>query len=108
MSRAGILILILAAGCKQSANLQPFVAAAGSYSLIAASRRPAPPPPAPDGCAEGCKCNGTGRERTGDGLSEVECRCPSDCKCKKKQASVSGTVCTTGTCAGWPPRNTSR
>jgi len=45
----------------------------------------APSPDAPsEGCVEGCGCNGTGREKTGDGLDTVPCRCPDHCDCKKQ------------------------
>lgn len=109
MRSIAIVMLVALAGCKQSTNLQPLVSVAGYYAIMGAARRPAPPSQT-DGCAEGCKCNGTGREKTGDGLSDAECRCPDGCDCKKKSAVVAatGTVCATGTCAGWPPRNTSR
>lgn len=43
----------------------------------------APTPDLPsEGCVDGCTCNGTGREKTGDGLSTVDCRCPDGCDCK--------------------------
>lgn len=43
----------------------------------------APTPDVPiEGCVDGCTCNGTGREKTGDGLSTVDCRCPDGCDCK--------------------------
>lgn len=43
----------------------------------------APTPDVPiEGCVDGCTCNGTGRERTGDWLSTVDCRCPDGCDCK--------------------------
>lgn len=98
-------------GCKQQTNLQPLIAVAGTYALMERGTTPdAPPAPAPTGCTKGCKCNGTGREPTGDGLSTSECRCPDGCPCKKKAGAVktTGTICTTGTCAGWPPRNITR
>lgn len=100
---------LAAAGCvAKDENLQPFVAAAGAYSVMA---KPAPTPPSPDsGCVKGCKCNGTGLETSGDGLEKGSCRCPEGCSCKKKKsefATKSAPVCTTGTC-GWPPRNTTR
>lgn len=104
-------IFAIFSGCAQPENLQPEVAAFGSYALIEGNRRPLEPSPEPaGGCAEGCRCNGTGREPTGDGLSDSECRCPDGCKCKAKKAATvaSGTVCKTGTCAGWPPKNIAR
>lgn len=104
-------LVILFAGCSQPENLQPAIAAYGSYAVMEGKRLP-PPSPVADGCTEGCRCNGTGRERTGDGLSESECRCPDSCKCKSKKATATtattGTVCKTGTCVGWPPKNIAR
>lgn len=51
------------------------------YAAIVCVPRDAPKPPS-EGCAEGCKCNGTGKERSGDGLAIVNCRCDDDCECK--------------------------
>lgn len=45
-------------------------------------RNPAPLPDDKIGCDEGCQCNGTGEERSGDGLAVVNCRCDDDCECK--------------------------
>jgi len=46
-------------------------------------RKPAPLPDDKTGCDEGCQCNGTGEERSGDGLAVVNCRCDDDCECKQ-------------------------
>ena len=115
--RTAAVILVLLAGCEPaSLNLQPVVAVGGAYGLAedAAKPRPAPAPPKPDGCVEGCKCNGTGVEPSGDKLNVGPCRCDDSCACKKKKAATTalpiktGTICTTGTCAGWPPKNMAR
>lgn len=105
MKRLAILVAILAvAGCQKKHDLRPFIAVAGYYSMTAAGPTPAPLPPAPSAeCTKGCKCGGTGREKTGDGLSTTPCRCPDNCQCKASKAST----CTTGSC-GWPPRNINR
>lgn len=110
---AAIVLLSIFVGCKQPTNLQPLIAVAGTYALIEHAKKPVTPPPAPTGCTKGCKCNGTGREPTGDGLSDSDCRCPDDCACKRKPSptgavKATGPICTTGTCAGWPPRNIKR
>jgi hypothetical protein len=104
-----VALLAIFTGCSQPVNLQPNVAAYGSYAVMQGKRLP-PPAPVTDGCTEGCRCNGTGRERTGDGLSDSECRCPEGCKCKAKKATAvtTGTICKTGTCVGWPPKNIAR
>jgi hypothetical protein len=81
-------------------NLQPLVAATGAYSVME-SPEPAPVPTV--GCEQGCKCNGTGREKSGDGLADVDCRCPITCACKSRKASVS-----THGRPGWPPKNLAR
>lgn len=84
---ATIGLLFASAGCAERAppanELRPFVAVTGLYSVWAM----APPEPvAPQsGCAEGCRCGGTGRERTGGGETTIECRCPASCACKKKK-----------------------
>jgi hypothetical protein len=79
------------------ADPQPLIAVAGNYAILESGTRPTPAPsptptPGPGGCRSGCKCNGTGREPTGDGLATMPCRCPDDCKCKASQ------TCTTGSC----------
>lgn len=114
MKRILTAMLIACSGCVDRENLQPLISVAGTYALMEADRRP-PPSPAKDGCVDRCKCNGTGREKTGDGLSDTACRCPDDCKCKQKSApaamasvKASAPICTTGTCAGWPPKNIAR
>lgn len=110
MGRKSVVVVLLSifVGCKQPTNLQPLIAVAGTYALTEHRRLPTPEP-VEDGCTKGCKCNGTGVEPTGDGLSDGECRCPEDCDCKKQKAAavITGTICTTGT-AGWPPRNIAR
>lgn len=90
-------------------NLQPLVAAAGAYSVML--DEPAPTPVPTVGCDEGCKCNGTGKEKSGDGLAIVGCRCPDSCSCKAKKAPVtthgvptSAPVTTDGR-PGWAPKN---
>lgn len=37
----------------------------------------------PVGCVSGCKCNGTGRVKSGDRNAEVGCDCPDTCDCKR-------------------------
>ena len=93
----GALALVTMVGCMTASalrtNLQPFVAAAGQYTMMAR------PPVVTDGCETGCKCNGTGTERSGDGLSEVNCRCPETCRCKRV-ATKGGT--------SWKPKSLPR
>jgi hypothetical protein len=97
-------LLTIFAGCQQPANLRPFASAAGAYALM---QKPEPQPsPTPSGCVEKCRCAGTGVEKSGDGLTNSPCRCPDNCGCKAKK--VASAPCTTGTCAGWPPKNISR
>ena len=93
-------IIVGCSSSRQARNdLQPFVAATGYYGLLSSPSRPSPAP-APAGCTKGCRCNGTGEEKSGDGISMVSCRCPGTCPCKTKKA----TKCPNGAC-GWPPRN---
>jgi hypothetical protein len=66
------------------ADLQPLIAVAGTYSLMVSGAENPTPAPKPNGCLEGCRCNGTGKEPTGDRLSIVSCRCEDDCACKRK------------------------
>lgn len=91
--RKALLLLLLFSGCQTAdPRLSDITTAeiaaelACRFSTIAAFDAP-PSPDAPrEGCAEGCGCNGTGREKTGDGLDTVPCRCPDDCDCKKNAA----------------------
>jgi len=110
---SSIMLLAVAApmSCVQisrRADVQPFIAAAGAYALLAAEAGPTPAPPA-TGCTEGCRCNGTGKEKSGDGIAIVECRCPDSCECKKKKPAApikkaSVAPCPNGTCQ-WPTRS---
>lgn len=99
--RLACVALLVIAGCAPAVgpgqNLQPLVAATGYYGLLSAAVGPTPAPSA--GCEKGCRCNGTGQEKSGDGISIVSCRCPETCSCKASKAQ-----CSTGTC-GWPPRS---
>lgn len=94
-----ILAALLIPGChaivgpKMTDDLRAEIVAdlAVNYAavLCCSDKKPTPgpaprPTPNPSGCVAECTCNGTGREKTGDGLSTVDCRCPDDCKCKPK------------------------
>lgn len=95
-----LAVAFLPIGCLElrvsNIDLRPFIAVSGQYSLMGEDS-PTPAPPAPAGqCEEGCKCNGTGKEKSGDGLAVIECRCPETCKCKNKSAEAE--ECTNGQC----------
>ena len=111
------LLLLLCTGCNAPATVDHAAIIADiavRYAAIVSRPQSTPMPDTPaEGCVEGCRCNGTGRERTGDGLSEVDCRCPADCECKpkiepapaeppvvpiKKQTSTGRIECRNGTC----------
>lgn len=62
---------------------RPFVSVCCAYG---AAKYTAPVSPQ-EGCEEGCGCNGTGEERSGDDLEVVACRCPETCKCKAGNSS---------------------
>lgn len=65
-------------------NLQPLVATAGAYAVMAGDKASPEPTPVPtDGCDEGCQCGGSGKEPSGDGLAIVNCRCSETCSCKR-------------------------
>ena len=89
-------LLIIASGCvtTRTPSLSDGVVAdiiseiAVRYAVMRSTDdTPAPPTPdvPRDGCVDGCTCNGTGREKTGDGLSTVDCRCPDGCDCKASE-----------------------
>ena len=88
--RFACLLLVLLSGCETAAAIdRADIIAALAVRYGALSVRHTAPQPTPDvpseGCVDGCRCNGTGREKTGDGLSEVDCRCPASCDCKPSQ-----------------------
>ena len=88
--RYACLLLLLLSGCETAAAIdRADIIAALAVRYGALSVRDSAPQPTPDvpseGCVDGCRCNGTGREKTGDGLSEVDCRCPPNCDCKPSQ-----------------------
>jgi hypothetical protein len=110
------LLLIFAAGCNapEMVNKADIIAAlAVRYAAIAVNPPSAPSPDQPTGeCVEGCRCNGTGKEKTGDGLATVDCRCPDSCKCKQQSdpaadpplVTVEQDDCATGNCQPAPKR----
>jgi hypothetical protein len=91
MRYALLLLLLLCTGCNATAAVDHasiIADIAVRYAAIVCRPQPTPTPDTPaEGCVEGCRCNGTGREKTGDGLSEVDCRCAADCECKPKATS---------------------
>jgi len=79
-------VLVSTLGCAQPRRSErpicrPFVSVTFAYCARSLDR--APPVSPETGCEEGCKCNGTGEERSGDGLAVVACRCPESCDCKQ-------------------------
>lgn len=83
-----VFLLLLCTGCNATAAVDHasiIADIAVRYAAIVCRPQSTPTPDTPaEGCVEGCRCNGTGREKTGDGLSEVDCRCSADCECKPK------------------------
>lgn len=87
--RSLLLCIALVAGCVQSdSELRDIPTAqlaaeiAVRFAAARLDRTPSPEPMPSEGCVDGCTCNGTGREKTGDGLDTVDCRCPDGCDCK--------------------------
>lgn len=70
-------LLLLFLGCAKR-DLAPVAAVYGSYGLF--GERPVV---VVRECPPSCKCGGTGKVRSGDGLAIVDCGCPSTCKCKE-------------------------
>ena len=95
-------LLIIASGCVTTSEpgLSDVVVAdiIGEIAVRYAIKRatddtPVKPEPTPSGeCVDGCTCNGTGREKTGDGLDTVDCRCPDGCDCKAAEVPESSPV----------------
>jgi len=84
--------LLLAIGCNapQAVNRADIIAALAvryAAAIVNQGKQPAPIPDVPqEGCVDGCRCNGTGEEKSGDGLAVVPCRCEDDCECKAARA----------------------
>lgn len=57
-------------------------------NLSDSSNVPTPPSPIP----VNCKCNGTGREKSGDGLIDMPCSCQPNCRCKRTQEIPTTTI----------------
>ncbi len=81
------IVLVVLAGCSEIPDIdRPGIIAelAVRYAAVITNPPKAPTPDKPrEGCVEGCKCNGTGKEKSGDGLAVVSCRCDDDCSCKR-------------------------
>jgi len=108
-----LLILLLATGCNAPAAVDHasiIADIAVRYAAIVCRQIDAPEQPT-DGCVSGCGCNGTGKEKSGDGLAVVNCRCDDDCECKPseppradppvvpiKKPSTGRIECRNGTC----------
>ena len=102
-------LLVLCSGCETAAAIDraDIIAALSVRYGAVAVRNPAPQPDGPAGeCDKDCKCNGTGKEKSGDGIAIVDCRCDDDCKCKASKASEepplvpikSSSACESGNC----------
>lgn len=80
------IFLVLLAGCETVAEINRANIVAELATRTATVWHNLPKAPTPDvpseGCVDDCTCNGTGREKTGDGLSTVDCRCQDGCECK--------------------------
>ena len=102
-------LLVLCSGCETAAAIDRadiIAALAVRYGAVAV-RNHAPQPDGPAGeCDKDCQCNGTGKEKSGDGIAIVDCRCDDDCKCKASKASEepplvpikSSSACESGSC----------
>lgn len=80
------ILFVLLSGCTPSAIAQidrpGIIAEIAVRTACILFDQPDAPPAPQDGCETGCQCAGTGKEKTGDGLSVVSCRCDDDCDCK--------------------------
>lgn len=79
-------VLISTLGCSQPRRAErpicrPFVSVTFAYCARSLSEPVSPQA----GCEAGCGCNGTGEEKSGDGLAVVSCRCPESCECKQAE-----------------------
>lgn len=87
--RSLAIAMIFLAGCNTSAgdiDRAGIIAEIATRTAWLLLNQPQEPGPRPAGCVAGCGCNGTGKEKTGDGISVVDCRCDDDCECKQKKA----------------------
>lgn len=85
-----LIALVSTLGCSvevetsQRPLTRPFVSVTMAFGSMGYEKPPVSPQ---EGCEEGCGCNGTGEERSGDGLAVVACRCPETCECKASNLS---------------------
>ena len=85
-------LLLIATGCNapgvvNRADIIAALAVRYAAAIVNQDKEPAPTPDVPsEGCVDGCRCNGTGEEKSGDGLAIVPCRCEDGCECKAARA----------------------
>ena len=85
-----LIALVSTLGCSvevetsQRPLTRPFVSVTMAFGSMGYEEPPVSPE---EGCVEGCGCNGTGEERSGDGLAVVACRCQETCECKAARVS---------------------
>lgn len=85
-------LLLIATGCNapsvvNRADIIAALAVGYAAAIVNQDKGPEPTPDVPsEGCVDGCRCNGTGEEKSGDGLAIVPCRCDDDCECKAARA----------------------
>jgi hypothetical protein len=73
MNRALLIAVLLLAGCAKQPSveeIEPFIAVAGTYSLMAAEPPPAPPKPVAGDACPSCY----GRGFVGDGVAKTQCQ----------------------------------
>lgn len=77
-----IILILLLSGCNKL-NIDPFdIHTIEGFIAYSAAFHAKDIPQTPIDKSAGCKCNGTKKVKSGDGLLNVQCQCGPDCKCK--------------------------
>lgn len=89
MKRLILMLLVVAVGgCTAAPDHIPLLCEAFSDAAYEVTKAEASKPAPDEEPAKCCsECKGTGKVRSGDGLSIVGCPCPDTCECKKHDAA---------------------
>ncbi len=79
------VLLAMTSGCERAPSSDMDAYAYVGLALAAIQTSPDVAPDEPRKCCG--ECNGTGRVKTGDGLSTVPCECPDSCPCKANKSA---------------------
>lgn len=85
-----ILAILLLSGCnKLNVNPYELIKFEGFAAYVINQHKKTDPQLTTVDKSVGCKCNGTKKVKSGDGLASINCQCGADCKCKKDEGTGS-------------------